>query len=57
MAAKRSVQIPLYGMLTGLFLLFPLFFGEREGWCQEGAGPTLLENRCSGCHTPHETDG
>ena len=57
MAAKRSVQISLYGMLTGLFLLFPLFFGEREGWGQEGAGPTLLENRCSGCHTPHETDG
>ena len=57
MAAKRSVRISLYGMLTGLFLLFPLFFGEREGWGQGEAGPTLLENRCSGCHTPHENDG
>src|SRR5437867_1313089 len=57
MAAKRSVQVPLSGVLTGLIFLFTLFFGGREGWGQGGAGPTLLENRCSGCHTPHENDG
>src|SRR5262245_41691886 len=27
-----------------------------ESWGEQDAGRTILENRCSGCHPPRETD-
>jgi quinohemoprotein amine dehydrogenase len=39
-----------------MFLLTP-FFGGQIGWSQEATGPTVLENRCSGCHPPSEEGG
>ena len=57
MAAKWSVGGPLYGMLNGLIFLFALFLGVPCSWSQQEAERTILENRCSGCHTPREQDG
>src|SRR5262249_47816489 len=57
MAAKWSVRVLSYGILPGLIFLSTLFFAARMGWCEEEAGRTLLENRCSVCHRPQENGG
>lgn len=57
MAAKWSVRVPLYRVLSALIFLFAWLFAARVGWSQEEAGRTLLQNRCSVCHRPHQEDG
>ena len=41
--------------LAGIVSLFTL--GHQLSWAQETTGPAVLENRCSGCHPPHEEQG
>ena len=50
--SRRSV---VSAGLVGIVLLVTL--GQRLGWAQETTGPAVLENRCSGCHPPHEEGG
>jgi len=57
MSARWRIRVPLSGVLTGLMFLLTPFFGGRVSWGQEVTGPTLLENRCSGCHAPSEEGG
>ena len=51
----RRTRFPLFEMLLGL-VVFCVLVVARVSWGEE-AGRTLLQNRCSICHLPHEKDG
>ncbi len=51
LSVTHTLYISLWLSVYSLILI------PHNAWGAEGAARTVLENRCSGCHAPRESDG